>query len=260
MYQNKSDYDRGVNTFSPEGRLFQVEYAIKAIELGSLAVGITSTDGVILAVEKRLTSRLLEKDSVEKLFEIDTGAGVACSGLIADARTLVDIARVEAQNHRFTYDESITPESLMKSLSDTMISFGEGEDDRKDAQHNAPRMSRPFGVALLMAGLQHGDHGQPVLWSIDPSGTYVEFKAHAIGNGGEGAKSMLAERWSSELNLHDALVLAARVVSETMEDTASAENVDFARISADGGYALIGADEVTAALEAAAAQKAEEGD
>lgn len=112
MYLTRSEYDRGVNTFSPEGRLFQVEYAIEAIKLGSTAVGIQTKDGVILAVEKRLTSVLLDPASVEKIAEIDSHIGAAMSGLVADARTLVDHARVEAQNHTFTYDEPIGVEAL----------------------------------------------------------------------------------------------------------------------------------------------------
>lgn len=112
MYLTRSEYDRGVNTFSPEGRLFQVEYAIEAIKLGSTAVGLQTKSGSILAVEKRLTSPLLEPSSVEKIAEIDVHIGAAMSGLVADARTLVDHARVEAQNHRFTYDEAIGVEAL----------------------------------------------------------------------------------------------------------------------------------------------------
>ena len=112
MYLTRSEYDRGVNTFSPEGRLFQVEYAIEAIKLGSTAVGLQTKSGTILAVEKRLTSPLLEPRSVEKIAEIDTHIGAAMSGLVADARTLVDHARVEAQNHRFTYDEPVGVEAL----------------------------------------------------------------------------------------------------------------------------------------------------
>ena len=112
MYLTRSEYDRGVNTFSPEGRLFQVEYAIEAIKLGSTALGLQTKHGSVLAVEKRLTSPLLEPSSVEKIAEIDSHVGAAMSGLVADARTLVDHARVEAQNHRFTYDEAIGVEAL----------------------------------------------------------------------------------------------------------------------------------------------------
>jgi 20S proteasome subunit alpha 5 len=117
MYLTRSEYDRGVNTFSPEGRLFQVEYAIEAIKLGSTAVGIQTKEGCVLAVEKRLTSTLLDPESVEKIAEIDSHIGAAMSGLVADARTLVDHARVEAQNHTFTYDEPIGVEALTQGQS-----------------------------------------------------------------------------------------------------------------------------------------------
>ena len=107
MYTSRSEYDRGVNTFSPEGRLYQVEYAIEAVKLGSTSVGIQTTQGVVLATEKRLGSTLLEPASVEKIMEIDSHIAVAVSGLIGDARTLVEHARVETQNHTFTYDEKM---------------------------------------------------------------------------------------------------------------------------------------------------------
>ena len=96
-------YDRAITVFSPDGHLFQVEYAIEAIKLGTTAVGIRTSEGVVLAVEKRLTSKLVESTSIEKIWEIDSHIGCAVSGLTADARQLVDHARVEAQNHRFTY-------------------------------------------------------------------------------------------------------------------------------------------------------------
>ena len=116
MFMAKSEYDRGVNTFSPEGRLFQVEYAIQAVKLGSTSIGIKTADGVVLAVEKRVTSTLMESSSIEKVMEIDSHCGAAMSGLIADARTLVDHARVEAQNHRFTYDEPMPTTALTQSV------------------------------------------------------------------------------------------------------------------------------------------------
>ena len=123
MYLTRSEYDRGVNTFSPEGRLFQVEYAIEAIKLGSTAIGLQTKHGSVLAVEKRLTSPLLEPSSVEKIAEIDSHVGAAMSGLVADARTLVDHARVEAQNHRFTYDEPIGVEALTQGTSVQVIGW-----------------------------------------------------------------------------------------------------------------------------------------
>lgn len=146
MFLTRSEYDRGVNTFSPEGRLFQVEYAIEAIKLGSTAIGIQTSEGVVLAVEKRITSPLMEPASVEKIVEIDSHIGCAVSGLIADSRTMVDKARVEAQNHWFTYNEQMSIESVTQAVSNLALEFG---DD--DAREGA--MSRPFGVALLFGGV-----------------------------------------------------------------------------------------------------------
>ncbi|MBA0778324.1 hypothetical protein Gotri_006198 [Gossypium trilobum] len=141
----RTEYDRGVNTFSPEGRLFQVEYAIEAIKLGSTAIGLKTKEGVVLAVEKRITSPLLmvaislrpnrywilfqEPSSVEKIMEIDEHIGCAMSGLIADARTLVEHARVETQNHRFSYGEPMTVESTTQALCDLALRFGEGDEE-----------------------------------------------------------------------------------------------------------------------------------
>ncbi len=139
--------DRGVNTFSPEGRLFQVEYAIEAIKLGSTTIGIATSHGVVLGVEKRVQSSLLESSSIEKIMEIDTHLGAAMSGLVADARTMIDHARVTSQNHAFTYDEPIKVSSVTQAVCDLALRFGESTEE-EDAM-----MSRPFGVALLIAGI-----------------------------------------------------------------------------------------------------------
>lgn len=223
MYSSNSGYDRGVSTFSPEGRLFQVEYAIKAIQLGSTAIGVKTNEGIILAVEKRVTSTLMEAKSVEKAMEIDSHIGTAMSGLIADARTLVDHARIEAQNHRFTYNEPIRTEALAQATCDLMLSFGESGDEKK--------MSRPFGVALLLAGV---DDTGAKLFFCDPSGTYVEYKAKAIGSGSESAQSSLTEEWSETMTLAEAELLAVKTLKSVMEEKLSAENIEVAKVTADG--------------------------
>lgn len=220
MYQTRTAYDRGVGTFSPEGRLFQVEYAIKAIDLGSCSIGVRTAEGVVLGVEKRLTSPLLEQSSVEKLQEVDRHIGVAISGLTADARTLVDHARVECANHRFTYDEPLRVESLTQSVCDLKMSFGEGGDDEEEGGKKKSKMSRPFGVSLLIAGC---DARGPQLYNTDPSGTYVAWDAQAIGNGGEAARGLLRERYAKSMSLEAAATLIVRVLSETMEEKVSHE-------------------------------------
>ncbi|GAX12657.1 20S proteasome subunit alpha 5 [Fistulifera solaris] len=242
MYLTRSEYDRGVNTFSPEGRLFQVEYAIEAIKLGSTAVGLQTKEGCILAVEKRLTSPLLDPASVEKIAEIDSHMGAAMSGLIADARTLVDHARVEAQNHRFTYDEPMGVEALTQAVCDLALSFGEGSDG-----DSKKRMSRPFGVALLLAGYDDLDGCQ--LFFSDPSGTFVRYKAKAIGAGSEGAQSNLEESYSDTMTLDEAEVLALSTLKQVMEEKISTDNIELARVTPEKGFHIATPEEVTAALE-----------
>eukprot|EP00873_Tetraselmis_striata_P023298 jgi/Tetstr1/443562/TSEL_031563.t1 len=224
MFLTRSEYDRGVNTFSPEGRLFQVEYAIEAIKLGSTAVGVWTSDGVVLAVEKRITSPLLEPSSIEKVMEIDSHIGCAMSGLTADARTLIDHARVETQQHRFSYNEPMPVESCTQSLCDLALRFGE------DGEEGG--MSRPFGVALLVAGFDE-DNG-PVLYHTDPSGTFVKYDAKAIGSGSEGAQTALQENFRKDLSLAEAEVLALSTLKQVMEEKVTPTNVDIAKVLGTG--------------------------
>jgi len=217
----KSEYDRGVNTFSPAGRLFQVEYALEAIKLGSTALGIRTNEGVVLAVEKRLTSPLVEPSSIEKILEIDVHMGCAMSGLTADARTLVDHARVEAQNHWFTYNERMPVESNVHTISDLALDFS--VTDRQDKNNKA--MSRPFGVALLVAGV---DQDGPTLWNTEPSGTYTKYLACAIGSAQEGATNLLQEQYNKDMSLADAEILGLTVLRQVMEEKLTSVNIELA--------------------------------
>lgn len=216
MFLTRSEYDRGVNTFNPEGRLFQVEYAIEAIKLGSTAIGIQTSEGVVLAVEKRVTSSLLVNSSIKKLAKLDGHMGCAMSGLVADARTLIDHARVETQNHWFVYDEKMKTESCVQSISDVAMRFGEGS------------MARPFGVALLLGGV---DKDGPTLFHTDPSGTYSQYQAKAIGAGSEGAQTQLQEQYNKSMKLHEAQKLAFDVLKQVMEEKINPGNVEMAVIT-----------------------------
>jgi len=238
MFLTRSEYDRGVNTFSPEGRLFQVEYAIEAIKLGSTAVGIQTAEGVILAVEKRLTSPLLLPSSVEKILEIDSHMGAAMSGLTADARTLIEHARVETLNHRFTYNEPLSVESTTQSICDLALRFGEDR-ETDDA------MSRPFGVALLIAGVD--EHGAS-LFHTDPSGTFIQYFAKAIGAGSEGAQNTLQDKYSKSMTLKEAETLALQTLKQVMEETISATNVEIASVEIGKGFRIYSMEELGAIL------------
>ncbi|KAI8529741.1 hypothetical protein RHMOL_Rhmol12G0248800 [Rhododendron molle] len=231
MFLTRTEYDRGVNTFSPEGRLFQVEYAIEAIKLGSTAIGLKTKEGVVLAVEKRITSPLLEPSSVEKIMEIDDHIGCAMSGLIADARTLVEHARVETQNHRFSYGEPMTVESTTQALCDLALRFGEGDEESMvDIFYlfSFFSQSRPFGVSLLIAG--HDENG-PSLYYTDPSGTFWQCNAKAIGSGSEGADSSLQEQYNKDITLKEAETIALSILKQVMEEKVTPNNVDIAKVA-----------------------------
>jgi len=243
MYLTRSEYDRGVNTFSPEGRLFQVEYAIEAVKLGSTAVGIRTNEGVVLAVEKRVGSVLLEPSSTVKILEIDSHIATAVSGLAGDGRSLVDHARVEAQNHRFTYDEPIGVEALTQSICDLALAFGEGSDGKKKAA-----MSRPFGVAMLIGGYDQ-DRGAQLFFS-DPSGTFVEYKAKAIGAGSEGAQITLQEKYRNDMTLKDAEALALEILKQVMEEKLSIINIEVASVTKAKGYYAYNDDDLQNAITA----------
>ena len=234
MFLTRSEYDRGVNTFSPEGRLFQVEYAIEAIKLGSTAIGIQTNEGVVLAVEKRVTSPLIEPASIEKVFEVDEHIGCAMSGLIADSRTLIDRARVEAQNHWFTYNEKMSVESVTQSVSNLALQFG---DD--DADPGA--MSRPFGVALLFAGI---DRKGPQLYHMDPSGTFIQYDAKAIGSGSEGAQQALQDVYHKSMTLKEACKSALTILKQVMEEKLNSSNVEMAMVTPEKKFHMFSKEEL----------------
>uniref|UniRef100_A0A7S0BFA0 Proteasome subunit alpha type n=1 Tax=Rhodosorus marinus TaxID=101924 RepID=A0A7S0BFA0_9RHOD len=240
MFLTRSEYDRGVNTFSPEGRLFQVEYAIEAIKEGSTAIGIRTSEGVVLAVEKRLTSPLLEPSSVEKIMIIDHHMGCANSGLSADARILIDHARVVTQHHTFTYNEPMTTDSCAQAVCDLALRFG--EDGREE-----DAMSRPFGVALLIAGV---DEKGPALYHTDPSGTYVRWEAKAIGAGSEGAQTALQDAYSKMMTLEEAETLALKTLKQVMEEKLNSTNVEIAAVTAkDRKFRIYSSDELNQCIE-----------
>jgi len=236
MFLTRSEYDRSVNTFSPEGRLFQVEYAIEAIKLGSTAIGVQTAEGCVLAVEKRITSTLMEPTTIEKIVEVDKHVGVAFSGLTADSKMLIDRSRTEAQNHWFTYNETMRLESVVQAVSNLAIQFGDSDGD------DGAGLSRPFGVSLLFAGVdkQNG----PQLYHFDPSGTYVQYEAKAIGSGSEGAQQSLQETYHKSMGLREAIKSSMTILKQVMEEKLNDTNVEVATVTKKDGFKLLDAQEL----------------
>ncbi len=212
-------YDRAITVFSPDGRLFQVEYAREAVKRGTTSLGIKYKDGVVLAVDKRITSRLVEADSIEKIFQIDENIGASTCGLVADARVLVDRARVEAQSNRMLYNEPIDIEILAKKICDFKQLY---------TQHGGVR---PFGLALLIAGV-NGD--KPRLFETDPSGALMEYKATAIGSGRNTAMEIFEAKYKDGLSREDAIEMALGIMYEVTERKLSESTIEMALIELPG--------------------------
>jgi len=210
-------YDRAITIWSPDGKLFQVEYAREAVKRGRTAVGVRAKDGVVLAVEIYRVSRLVE--SIEKIQKVDEHIGLAFAGLSSDARILIDKARIYAQMNRLLYDEPISVEALARKLCDIKQMY---------TQHGG---LRPFGVAFLIAGV---DASGPRLVGTDPGGIYASYYAHAIGSGAQAAIELLEKEYSADMSLDDAIVTSLRALSRGMgEGKATVDNVEVAVVDVE---------------------------
>jgi len=207
----QSQYDRAITVFSPDGRLFQVEYAREAVKTGSTSIGIVSKDGVAMVAHKRISSPLIVGDSHEKIFTIDNHVLASSSGLVADARKLVDFARLESQKHKLTFDEEISVEYLAKQVGDHIQFFTQVAG------------VRPYGVSLLLAGV--GSSGAR-LFETDPSGAIFEYKATAIGSGKKGVEQFFEKEYKDGLSMDDAIKLAIKALKKVTEDKLSPQVID----------------------------------
>lgn len=196
-------YDRGITVFSPDGRLFQVEYAREAVKKGTTTIGIKFKDGVVLIVDKRVSSKLVEPESIEKIYDIDDFIGCATSGLVADARILVDEARKNAQIHKVTYGENIPVELLVKKICDYKQNY---------TQYGGVR---PFGTALLIAGVDDmGVH----LFETDPSGALVAYKATCIGSGRPVVMDLFEKEYKEKASCDSVLKLGLKALNSAIEE------------------------------------------
>jgi len=195
-------YDRAITVFSPDGRLFQVEYALETVNRGATIIGITCPEGVVLGAEEKLESGLQDPNFTWKIFEVDEHIGAAVVGLGSDARVLIDQARIYAQGNRLLYDEPIDVEIIAKRIGDIKQLY---------TQHAGVR---PFGVSVLFGGV---DKTGCKLFMTDPSGSYRSFRAVAVGIGRETAEKILKEEYRENLTLEEAIKLAVKCLVKALE-------------------------------------------
>jgi len=211
-------YDRGITIFSPDGRLYQVEYAREAVKRGTASIGVRTAGGVVLAVDKRIRSPLIEGTSVEKLHKADDHVGIASAGHVADARQLIDFARRRAQVNQLRYGEPIGVETLTKDVTDHI------------QQYTQVGGARPFGVALIIGGIENGE---PRLFETDPSGTPYEWKALAVGADRGEIQEYLEDNYEEGADLESGITLALEALAAANDGELSPQGLGLATVDAE---------------------------
>jgi proteasome alpha subunit len=208
-------YDRAITVFSPDGRLFQVEYALETVNRGATIIGVACPEGVVLGAEEKLETKLQDPDFTLKLFEVDEHLGAAVVGLSSDARILLDQARVYAQSNRLMYDEPIDVETVTKRVGDIKQLY---------TQHAGVR---PFGVSIIFGGV---DKAGNKIFATHPSGSYRGYKATSVGIGRETVENILKDDYKEDLTLDDAIKLAMKCLLKSFESRGEQPRVKIAVI------------------------------
>lgn len=223
-------YDRAITIFSPDGSLYQVDYAFEAVKKGWTTLGVKTRNAVVILGEKKKASQLLDVDSIEKVFLLDDHVGCSFAGLASDGRILIDYARNSSLQHRLVYDEPISIDYLTKLISDVKQMY---------TQHGGVR---PFGVALIVGGV---DKGVTKLFMTEPSGQFMPYQAVAIGQGGYNATDYLEKNYKEDLAVEDTILLALNALKATLKpgEKLSPNNVEIGFATKDGQFRKMGTEE-----------------
>ncbi len=211
MQHQMMGYDRAITMFSPDGRLLQVEYAKKTVKQGSAAIGMVCKDGVLLVTDKRIVDKFIVPESVEKIFQIDDHIAATASGILSDARVLVERAQIKAQQHTVTYDSPIDTLAIVKDIANL-----------KQLCTQSGGL-RPFGVSLLVAGV---DEDGPKLFGTDPTGIFFQYWATSIGEGDSDIEKIFEKEYKKEMNIEDGLKLSLKALKKTLGDDFSIVRLD----------------------------------
>ncbi len=218
--------------------MYQVEYAIETVRRGTIAVGIKTNEGVVIAVEEK-ARKLQVTDNAQKIFQIDEHVGVAAAGYIPDARSQVDNARFFSQSNKLIYDEPVEVETIARHLAD------------QNQQFTQYAGVRPYGVALILAGV---DRNSGRLYLTDPSGTFISYEAVAIGANSDKVTSFLEKSYKSDMSLDDASVLATASIHLASDDD-EMENIRMAQAKSSTGLFELASEDSVNAYSAKAKKK-----
>jgi len=229
MNEERESYDQSITIYSPDGRMYQVEYAREAVKKGSISIGMVYKDGIMLMVEKRISTRLLVLESIEKIFQINDFMGCSTSGLIADARTLVDQAREELSAYKIKYAEDMSVSELVKRVSNIKRIY---------TQYGG---IRPFGVSFLVGGIDRsGFH----LYETDPSGAFKKYRAGAIGEKYAEIVAIFEEKYKDNMTFKNAVTLAFNSITKAHEKDITKSIFEIVTITNKDGVTRLTSEEV----------------
>jgi proteasome alpha subunit len=230
MQPGQMAYDRAITVFSPDGRLFQVEYAREAVRRGATTAGVVFADGVVLIADRRIPNpKLAEASSLEKIHQIDENIACATAGLVADARVLVDYARLAAQVNRVTYSEPMSVELLVRRICDYK------------QQYTQFGGVRPFGTALLVGGY---DDGGVHLFETEPSGSLTSFKAASTGGNKGPVMDLFEQKYKPGMERDAAILLALEGLRAGLDEGGSLTGVEVCTVQQDHGMTRLSSDEI----------------
>ncbi|GAA5833498.1 hypothetical protein JCM11251_003512 [Rhodosporidiobolus azoricus] len=228
-----SRYDTALTTFAPDGHLFQVDYALEAVRKGTCAVGVRGKDCVVLAVEKKSVLQLQDPRTVRKTAMLDDHVCLGFAGLTADARILIDRARMECQSHRLTVEDPVSTEYITRHIA--------GIQQRYTQSGGV----RPFGISCLIIGFDHDDP-RPRLYLTEPSGIFSAWKANAIGRSSKTVREFLEKNWKADMDKDETVQLAVKSLLEVVQT--GARNIDLALMDGHGSVRNLTTDEISAVV------------
>ncbi len=211
MQHQAMGYDRAATMFSPDGHLLQVEYAEKIVKLGSSCIGIVCKDGVLMVADRRIRDKLIAPESVNKIFEIDEHIVATFAGISSDARILIDAAQVISQQNRVTYGSPIEPIAVIRMIADKKQMF---------TQYGG---ARPFGIALLLGGV---NKGQSHLYTSEVTGNFFAYRANAIGENDEKIKEILRKDYNENMTIEEGIRFCFKIFKDILEKNFNVERFD----------------------------------